>query len=422
VIPTFLPDTVLAASVGLPTNVFSYLGQATKNVAPRFGLAWQLAPNTVVRGAAGIFYNLFPPQYIDGAAFGGFPFTASETYSQPAGPVPAFTMYAPFSGSGAFGANPSVSAQHSTVAPYTEEYNLAIEHQFGHGLDIHLGYVGQHNIHQNNSGGSPSPDINLPPPAPGVVQARRPVQPFATISLAYDPIYHSTMNALQFGIHKRFSGGVMVSAEYAYSRILGLETFENPANIVDSYGNISNNATHVFRISYSYALPIGKGRWLFNGVSGIADKLIGGWQISGITTIQSGIPFSVSYTAPGSPVGLVSGRANVAPGVPLYPSQQTIAEWFNPVAFVAPPNFTYGTSGYDMLRGPGFSNFDASVSKSLRIYKEYSLQLRAEAFNIFNHPNFGAPSGSITNTATFGKISALAGANRTMEFGVKFNF
>jgi hypothetical protein len=421
-IAAFVPYTVLAGQVGLPTNVFSYLGEPVKNVAPRFGFAYEVLPNTVLRGAAGIYYNLLPSQYIDGGPFGGFPFTASQTYSQSSSSTPSFTMYAPFSGTGAFGANPSVSAQHSTVAPYTEQYNIALEHQFAKGVDVHVGYVGQHNVHQNNSGGSPSPDINLPPPGPGVVQTRRPVQPFATISLAFDPIYHSTMNSLQIGVHKRFSNGFMINAEYQYVRILGLETFENPANIGDSYGNISNNTPHTFRVSYSYALPIGKGRPLLGNLQGIADKIASGWQISGITSIQSGQPFSVSYTAPGNPVGLVSGRANVVPGAPLYPGNKTNAEWFNTAAFTAPPNFTYGTSGYDMLWGPGYWNFDANLTKNIRIFKEYNLQLRAEAFNVFNHPNFGPPAASITNTATFGVISSLAGANRTVELGVKFHF
>jgi hypothetical protein len=214
----------------------------------------------------------------------------------------------------------------------------------------------------------------------------------------------------------------MISAEYQYVRILGLETFENPANIGDSYSNISGNATNTFRVSYSYALPFGRRKLLFGNVSGITDKIVSGWQISGIASIQGGLPFSINYTAPGNPVGLVSGRANVVPGVPLYPDHQTIAQWFNPAAFTAPPNFTYGTSAYNMLWGPSLWNFDVSLTKNLRVTKEYSLQLRAEAFNVFNHPNFGTPSASITNPATFGVISTPSGANRTMEFGAKFNF
>jgi hypothetical protein len=422
VIPAFIPNTVLASSVGLPSNVFSYLGQAKTNVAPRFGFAYQAFNNTVVRGAFGIFYNLIPAQYVEGGAFAGYPFTSSQTFSQPSGTTPAFTMYAPFSGTGAFGANPSVNAQHSTVAPYAEQYNLAVEHQFTKGLDLRVGYVGQRNIHLNNSGGSASRDINQPPPAPGAVQARRPVQPFAAITYGFEPMYHTDMDSLQVGLHKRYSSGFMINAEFQWERMLGLETFENPANIGDSYGPISNIAPVTFRFSYSYGLPIGRGHFLFGNARGFADALVSGWQVSGITAFQEGTPFSVSYTAPGSPTGLVSGRANVVPGMPLYPTDKTRAQWFNPAAFTAPPNYTYGTSGYDMLRGPDYQNWDMNLTKNTTIWREYRLQLRAEAFNAFNHPNFGAPAASISNTSTIGKISSVISENRTMEFGVKFNF
>ena len=422
VIPGFIPNTVLASTVGLPSNVFSYLGQAKTNIAPRFGFAYQVFPKTVIRGAFGLFYNLIPAQYIQGGAFAGYPFTSSQTFSQPGSSVPSFTMYAPFSSTGAFSANPSVNAQHSTVAPYAEQYNLAVEHQFAKGLDLRVGYVGQHNIHLNNSGGSPSRDINQPPPGPGAVQQRRPVQPFATITYGFEPMYHTNMNSLQVGVHKRYSNGFMINAEFQWERMLGLETFENPANIGDSYGNIGNIAPVTFRFSYSYRLPMGKGHLLFSNANDFVDRIVRGWQVSGITGVQEGTPFSVSYTAPGSPLGLVSGRANVVPGASLYPANKTKAEWFNPAAFTTPPFYTYGTSGYNMLRGPGYQNWDLNLTKNTTIWREYQLQLRAEAFNAFNHPNFGAPGATITNPSTFGVISSVISESRTMEFGVKFNF
>ena len=422
VIPAFIPNTALAASVGLPTSVFGYLGQAKTNIAPRFGFSYQVFPNTVIRGAAGLFYNLIPSQYVDGGAFNGYPFTSSQTFSQPGSSVPTFSMYAPFSSTGAFGANPSVNAQHSTVAPYEEQYNLAVEHQFAKSLDLRIGYVGERNIHLNNSGGSPSRDINQPPPGPGAVQQRRPVQPFATITYGFEPMYHTNMDSLQVGVHKRYSSGFMINAEFQWERMLGLETFQNPANIGDSYGPIGNIAPITFRFSYSYGLPIGRGHLLLGNTNDFVDRIVSGWQLSGITAVQEGTPFSVSYTAPGTPLGLVSGRANVVPGVHLYPVNKTKAQWFNPAAFTTPPFYTYGTSGYDMLRGPGYQNWDMNLTKNTTIWREYRLQLRAEAFNAFNHPNFGAPGSTITNPSTFGVISSVISENRTIEFGAKFNF
>ena len=169
-------------------------------------------------------------------------------------------------------------------------------------------------------------------------------------------------------------------------------------------------------------MPIGRGHLLLGSANGLVDTIVSGWQVSGITAFQEGTPFSVSYTAPGSPVGLVSGRANVLRGVPLYPANKTRAEWFNPAAFTSPPNFTYGTSGYNMLRGPGYQNWDMNLTKNTTLWREYRLQLRAEAFNTFNHPNFGNPGSAVTNPSTIGVISSVIAENRTMEVGVKFNF
>jgi hypothetical protein len=133
--------------------------------APRLGFAYEVVPNTVVRGAFGVYYYLLPASYL-GVAFSTPPFSGSQTFTQPTGSQPAFTMHAPFSATGAFAANPTVNAQHTTVTPYTEQYNLAVEHQFSKGLDIRIGYVGRRNIKQNNASGSGNvaPDINLNTP------------------------------------------------------------------------------------------------------------------------------------------------------------------------------------------------------------------------------------------------------------------
>ena len=119
--------------MGLTTSLFGYLGQESGNFAPRLGFAYQIEPRTVVRGAFGIFFNLIPGSYMEGNAFSNIPFEGVETFSQPAG-APTITMNAPFSATGAFAANPTVDAQHSTVTPYTEAYNLAIERELGKSL------------------------------------------------------------------------------------------------------------------------------------------------------------------------------------------------------------------------------------------------------------------------------------------------
>ncbi len=422
-IPAFLTlPIVLAPQAGLTTGVWDYLGQDTNNVAPRLGFAYQVMRNTVVRGAFGIFYNLLPASYFGNYA-SNIPFEGAQTFEQPAG-VPTLTMNAPFQATGAFAANPSVNAQHSTVTPYTEEYNLAIEREVGKGLAVRIGYVGQHNVKQNNSSGAgnTAPDINLPSPAPGPVQPRRFVQPFSTISLLDDPIFHSTMNSLQVGVHKQYGSGLMLNAEYQYTQVLGTENFQNPATVGDSYGNIGGITPQVLEVSYSYLLPLGNGQLLFSRAGSFANKLISGWQLSGITAYQGGQPFSVSFTT--SVQGAVNSRANRVPGVNLYPAKKTLAQWFNPAAFTAPAPYTYGNSGYNMLWGPRYQDWDMSLEKNTVFKERLNLQLRMDAFNVFNHPNFNTPNAAVSNPANFGQITALAGGaeNRTVEFAGKLSF
>jgi hypothetical protein len=430
----------LSTSAGLPSNVFSYLGQDKKNFAPRFGFAYQLMPDTVLRGAFGIYYNLLPASYVGTAPFGTLPFISSETYTNSSSGQPAFTMSDPFSATGAFSANPSVLAQAKTTTPYTEQYNLALEHQFHKGLDVRLGYVGQNNLKQNNYGGNGNyaPNINLanPPIVGKTVQSTNLVQPFSAINVNLDPIFHSNMNSLQIGVHKQYSHGIALGAEYQWIRVLGTENLENPSGATpdDSYGPIGGIAPQVLTLNYSYLLPFGRGQMLLSSVNPLVDKLISGWQVSGITTIQSGQPFSVTYTAPGTPVGLVSGRANIVPGVPLYPSNKSRAQWFNPAAFTAPPTYvqnsvtyaTYGNSGYDMLRGPAFQDWDINLEKNIRFAERYNVQLRADSFNVFNHPNLGTPNAAITNPSSVGTITSIASTpayeQRTVEFAAKFSF
>ena len=444
---TSIPIT-LSSQVGLPNSAFGYLGQDKHNVAPRFGFAYEPVHNTVIRGAFGLYFALLASNYVDTAPFGTLPFVSSETYSNSTTTTPAFTMSNPFSATGAFTANPSASAQAKTTTPYTEEYNLAIEHQLPRGIDVRIGYVGQHNLKQNNYGGpgNYAPNINLPAQpvlttGSTTVQSTYLTQPFSTISWNMAPIFHSSMNSLQIGVHKQYSQGLAFGAEYQWTRVLGTENLENPSGSTpnDSYGPIAGLTPQVLTVNYSYLLPFGKGKTFLGSAGNLVDKIVSGWQISGISTFQTGQPFSVTYSALGSYTlnsvtykNLVSGRASIVPGQSLYPSHKTKAEWFNPAAFTAPtnaagiPGGAYGNSGYDMLRGPGFQDWDMNLEKNIVFAGRYKVQLRADSFNIFNHPNLGTPNASISNASSVGTITSISSTpsyeQRTVEFAAKFSF
>jgi len=432
----------LSSDAKLSNNVFSFLGRPNKNFAPRLGFAYEFIPNTVLRGGAGIYFNLLPASYV-GSMFGTAPFVDNATYTNATNYASAFTMSNPFQGSGSFGGNPSVNAEHSLETPYTEEYNLALEHQFPRAVDLRIGYVGQHNLKQNNfdGNGNIAPDLNLadPPVITASVQATRPIAPFSSIYEYIDPLFHSSMNSLQVGLHKQYSRGLAFGAEYQWTRVLGTENLNNPSGSHprDSYGPIAGITPQVLQVNYSYMLPFGRGQALFGNSGGFADALIHGWQFSGIINAQTGQPFPVTFDASGSTTypGLVSGRANRVAGVALYPAKKTSSEWFNPAAFQCPSmtdssgntfcGTDYGNSGYNMLRGPGFQDWDMSLQKNTLWLERYNVQLRADAFNVFNHPNLGTPSADITSSDA-GTITSTSGAPsyeaRTMEFAVKFSF
>ena len=419
---------VLARNVGLPDNIWSYLGQDTNNIAPRFGFAYQPTPKTVVRGAFGIFYNLFPTLDSYNPVFIGLPFYSVQTYSQPTGKVPSITLSNPFPGSGSVATNPVANTEKSPVTPYQEQWNLAVERQLPWNFGLRVGYVGSRSLKQNNyhGSGNVNPDLNAVVPAPGNVQPRRPVQPFSNIFWYDAPIFSMNSNAAQVGVHKQYTNGLAVNAEYQYIRVLGNESFQDSLHTNDSYGNISVIRPHQLVVSYAYDLPLGKNKTFFTDTSSFVNTLISGWAISGITTFQSGSPFSVSKSATAQ--GGVSGRANRYIGVPIYPSNKTLAKWFNPAAFYSTDaslgvtDFQYGNSAYNMLWGPHYQNWDVAVGKTTSLHEGVNLQIRVDAFNVFNHPSFANPAASVTNTKTVGTITSTNGANRTLQLGGKFTF
>jgi hypothetical protein len=404
---------VLSKSLGLPTSISSYVGQDTNNFAPRLGLAYKLTNKTVLRAAFGIYYNVIPVSAL--VSINNLPFVVVGTYEQPAGSVPGFTMSNPFPGVGSVPANPSPYAIDHTRNPYSIQYNATAEHEAWRGIGLRASYVGQRNIKQFGT-----PNINQPLPAPGAVQPLRQYQPFAGINLNDSPIYQSTLNQLQGGVEKRYSAGFLLTAQYSYSRLLGVESYMSPANYDDSRGNLNGYRRHSLVTCFVYDLPIGTGKRLLSGASGIENKIVGGWQISGVISGLSGQPFSPSFST--SVVGSVGGRPNLVLGQPLYPAQRTIAQYFNPAAFAVPANFTYGNASYNLLWGPGQQNWDLSLVKNTRMGERVNLQLRMDAFSVFNHPTFNNPASTdITNVGAVGRITS-AGGNRTVLIGAKLAF
>jgi len=180
--------------------------------------------------------------------------------------------------------------------------------------------------------------------------------------------------------------------------------------------------THRLVLAYVYDLPFGQGRKYLNR-GGIVGAVLGGWQQSGSFVAHSGIPFNI-YSGSSAPTGGISGYvyANCI-GDPSLSSRGT-AEWFNTSAFSDPAAYHVGSCGRDIVRGPGAWGYNAAMMKNFKIpvttHEALTLQIRADAFNFFNHPNLGLP-GNTLDTTSFGVITS-ASAPRTLQLGAQLQF
>ncbi|HEX5084123.1 MAG TPA: hypothetical protein VFY40_18910, partial [Blastocatellia bacterium] len=179
---------------------------------------------------------------------------------------------------------------------------------------------------------------------------------------------------------------------------------------------------HNFTSSWSYDLPFGKGKWIGGSVGDVADKFIGGWQLSGILLLRSGLPFTVNQSTNLQSTGAGNRPNRVGSGKLDNP---TIDRWFDLSAFTptADNTGTYGNSGRNILRAPGQTNVDISLVKNTRFGERFEHQLKFEFFNAFNHAQFAAPGNTIGN-ASAGVISSLLfGATaRQIQIAMKLRF
>ena len=232
-------------------------------------------------------------------------------------------------------------------------------------------------------------------------------------------------DGLQIRLDKRFSSGFQLQSSYAWAR-----NFDNGTNHQNSFDPLADYAVSPqdirqrFIASYIYALPIGRGRALGSHMSPLADVAFGGWEINGITTLQTGTPLQVTAantSGLGNPVEYANWSGVDAA---LHTDIHTrLAHSFNTSNFSQPDPFTLGTSPAYLndLRAPGLNSTDLSFFKEFGAAERLRLQFRAEAFNVFNHVQFGSPDLGVNDTS-FGAITTQANSPRQLQFGLKLLF
>jgi hypothetical protein len=418
--------------------------------APRFGIAWSPDSKTVIRAGFGTFFsqdNANSPYFdlgrnlavrsslfantgqADRTYNNAFPSTSGAT-------VPVGAPYA-------YSDNPN----HHTA--YTMQYMFNIQRQFGASWSMELGYLGSVSHHMagfwNQNEGIPSPT--------GLAASHLPFADFGFIQSVED-MGNGEYNSLALKINRRFSNGLSLISAYTYGvsiddtsaiRIQGYDTLfpQNSYCIRCERGPSSFDTRHRLVVSPLYELPVGKGKPL-NINNGFANAVVGGWQVGGILTIQSGVPQTIIIgTTDNSITQSGYDRPNYVTGQSVAAANQTSNGWYNRAAFVEAPVGQFGNVGRNTALAPGVFAINGEVHKNIRIKENHQLQFRAEAFNLFNHPNFGGPNGNILagqafpgapgNAAHqgFGTISTLAGGGggnpptipmRQMQLGLKYTF
>jgi hypothetical protein len=403
--------------------------QDSNNWAPRVGFAYRPfgQTSTVVRGGYGIFYALARGQLFSFNAQNP-PRIVNETFTAQF-PTPELTFENGFlldslQPPGILSAR---GIERNRRDAYIQQWDFTLQRQLSGDLMIEAAYVGTKGTKLARSGLP-----NIPRPGPGAIQPRRPIQGFATLFVRearMSSIYH----ALQLKADKRFRSGLTFLTAYTFGKSLddGSSSFggggnssdnaQDPLNLQAERGRSAHDARQRFVASYIYELPFGRGKPFAGNVSGVFDAIIGGWQVAGITTFQTGLSNTVRTQTDVCNCDRGGGRMRGdATGIPWRLDNPTPERFFDTAAFRVPAQYTFGNSGRGNLDNPGTNNFDISMQKNFRILEGHTLQFRAELFNTFNHPLFNDPNITV-DSANFGRITS-ARAARQVQFGLRYEF
>ena len=423
------PATRTLSRVGTNNVPRSGYESDKNNFAPRIGLAYTLneSGTTVLRGGYGIYYDQPSLAPGEGLYFNAPFFDFNLFFSLPGLPL---TVNNPFPNNFPVPLpDTALAFQRNLRTAYMQHWNVNVQQQLGPSRVLEVGYAGSKGTKLLTAR-----DINQPRPStlPFVL---RPVPQFDDINLI-ESRANSNYHSLQVRLQQRLSRGLALLSSYTYSKSIddasnfftsaGDSNFpQDSLNLRAERGRSNFDVRHRLSTSFSYELPFGRGRRFVNN-DGLLTSLLSGFQFNGIVTLQSGRPFTVALLSEidnsntgRSTLGFgANDRPNLA-GDPTA-ARRTPEQWFNTSAFVFPAFGTFGNAGRNILDGPGYRNVNASLLKNTRLSERMNLQLRLEAFNLFNTPNFNLPDNFLGSPA-FGQILS-ARDPRHLQFGAKLLF
>jgi hypothetical protein len=410
-----------------PFEGFKFHEANKKDFAPRLGATYRLGEKTVVRAGYGIYYN---PNQMNSFTFltNNPPVAAVTTYtSDPANPSLSFGNPTP-PGSGGANARPDIiSPTRELPNARKDQWSFDLQRELWRGTALDIQYVGSNTKNLDRSFFN-----NQPTPGPGPVDDRRPSQKFRQRRIISNDLV-ADYDAVSFIFRKRYSHGLQADAHYTWSRTRDMATHSNGGgttmdnyNIWLDYGPANWDVPHRFVASYLYDIP-----FLRNSPNMVLRSVVGGWQVSGITTWQSGTPVNVVISGDIANTGTGSQRPNLVGAVPelnCQPNttgatqdvQRRLINCYDQSAFALPAQFTFGNAGRNILRGSKSLSTDLSLMKNFVIHGDTRFQFRLEMYNVFNNVNYGNPGSTIANP-NFGVITS-AGAMRRIQLGGKLIF
>ncbi len=422
------------AGLGLPRSLVE---TDKNNLAPRVGFA--LKPfnddKTVIRGGAGIFYSTETINPARQQLANNYPYLNRQSFNRvntSAANYFTLTLDNPFP-------NDRVNLQGVTTpqgiptdaqTPELYQFNLTLERELAKDLGLEVGYVGSLGRHLGMRY-----NLNFAYPTGAIGADGRPLTARLFPALG-DITYqsqevNSSYHAMQVAVRRRSKNGLTLLASYTFGKAMDQNSNTNnsttasqrgPQDIKDfrnEWALADFHRTHQFSTSFNYDLPFGRGKKFFGGSNGIAEVLLGGWQLNGIATALSGRPFTPAFNAPdtsgGRPDLVGDPMANVPAGLYFNP-----AAFRRPVATLDDPTL-FGNAGRNIVIGPGFQSVDLSLFKNIRLAERAKLQLRWEVFNVFNRPNFQVPQ-HILDASDRGEFRLTANEAREMQFAVRITF
>ncbi len=440
----------VASGLGLDgkTPILRYCGSNVPHAgsktpfAPRFGFAYRWGDKTVVRGGYGVFWDSSEGREIDDSA-DIYPYSIRNSLTPATNPAAkkltnqlfdSFSTLQPFPVSTLTFI--AVIESENPLNPYVQQRSFGIQRELARDTTVELNYIGTKGTHlldrrdiaqpnqiptanlafcdaQDGSGNYTNKAV-----APCTPNSRLPYRNFTGFYIDSDWHGYSNYNSLNAKFEHR-SASLAVTAVYTWSKSLddksaaagvgatgsGYQGFMDNHNPQLDYGPSDFDVNHRFVASYVYNLPIGRGKRFLGRVNRAADAAVGGWELTGITTFQTGFPFGINAADPLGYTGSVASRASITPGCGVFGSLSGKFQRLNTNCFYQSVPGVFGNSSRNFLRQPGINNFDMGLAKSVSIGERVRISLRGDTFNTFNHHQYAISTGGLATGGSGGGSS-----------------